>query len=232
MKRSNLYDILYSLKPLNIEAGDDYIAKHQDEGPSRELCNIFGNVITVLPSGKNGETRRSESLGEYQCHLFLEYHPLVVGYLEQPPTRMIRRSYAKGERLTRYTPDVGVKLKNDANLVIEYKPSGFIQNDLKKEHPRFSVGDDDRFHDLKAEMHFRELGVHFLVVTEVDFGPEFFRNMSLLCSYYQSERPSGALIQLVDRAIAKVGLSTLERLVLSVEEYIAAEGEEAQNVAQ
>jgi len=166
-----IQNLLHRLKPFEKSCSNsEYIEERIAEGPSRPLDNNWSNVKSVFPSGLNGTTRGSESLQELLAHLLFEYHPLVLGYFEQTPQIMLKRPYAKGERLTKYTPDGGVVLKNGTNLVYEVKYSSEIEADIQSEHPRFSRTEDGRYQDPKAKEYFLDRGIHFLVITELDFG--------------------------------------------------------------
>lgn len=217
MFKMKIQSILSGLKPLN-KNGSHYMEQRSQEGPARPLSNSFGNVITSFPSYKNGHTVRAESLLELQCMMAMEISYIITGFLEQPPTVMLKRPNAKGYEYTRpYTPDLVCKLINGVHVGIEVKPRKAIEEDLKKPYPRFKLENSGRYTDQIAAEYFESIGVHFLVITEDDFGPHFFGNASLLATYLTVGCPSEATTMLIMEAITEMGILTLEQLASQIE---------------
>ena len=221
-------EILSVLKPLKKIAS--YMERRKQEGVARPLSNSYGNVITAFPSKKNRVVVRGESFIEVFLLMALELCFFVKEFLEQPPTEMIKRPNKRGYEYNRpYTPDAVVKLENGTQIAIEAKPSAVIEKDLLLEHPRFAkVG--DRYEDTRAKEHFLTLGVHHIVITELDFGKDFYSNACLIGGYVNSDCPSQSICAEIDEILKAKGVSTLERLALEIETQRDAQDEPVENL--
>lgn len=221
-----LLEILRGLLPL--KKGASYMEQRIKGGVARPLSNSFGNIITAFPSKKSGVVVRGESLIELLCLLHFEICYLVTEFREQPPTVMIRRPNRKGYEYERkYTPDVVAKLINGAQLAVEVKPSSVIEADLLLQHPRFAKV-DDRYEDPRAKEYFADIGVHHIVITELDFGREFYENTCLIAGYVGVTNPDRIITGEIDTILRATGISTLEQLALQIESHRETSAKEAE----
>jgi transposase InsO family protein len=216
---NKLTNTLEGLKPLRTNpAARSYFARCLEYGASRELTNSLGNIITVFPSRKDFVTKSVESLIELFVAMQLELLFHVKRFLAQGVPVMVKRPNARGYEYERaYHPDLVGVLTDGTEFAIGAKAHSYIQEDLKANRPRFGKNREGEYEDAAAKEALAKLNVHHFVVTERDFGPEFFSNACLLAPYVAADCPCQELVSEIASAIRAVGISTLERMALGIE---------------
>lgn len=170
-----------------------------------------------FPSRKCGRTVHWESLGERNAALWLEYHPAVTSYREQP---VVETYYDAMLEPRRYIPDFEVILRNGVVIHIEVKPAKrLLRRNLREKY------------ELIAQ-HYARAGRRFRLLTETELQKEpMCTNVRRLREF--SKHPllqPEAQAQLAvlgnaaswgfDEAAEKIGTTTLLRLVANGYLYV------------
>jgi len=118
---------------------------------ARNVISPSGGIIRgKFPSRKNGRMVHHEGMLELDAIYLFETSPNIVRYREQPMTI----HYPDGHRLRRYTPDFELLLVTGETVLIEVKPTRF----LEKEEIR---------HKLDCiEKHINKSSIPFVIITE------------------------------------------------------------------
>jgi len=212
-------DRIAGLRPLkNNATTPSYVEECKKYGPSRAVNNAMGNVITHFPSLKSKKSLPVESLIELNIALLLELDSAVKWFGAQARPVMVKRWNKKGYEYQRnYTPDHPGVNQLGAEFVIEGKAYDQVLVDLSSDYPRFRRLSDGTIEDPAAKAVLAERNVHHLIVTEKDFGPQFYTNACLLAGYVGRKDPNVNISERILELLAIKGISTIERLALDIE---------------
>lgn len=118
---------------------------------ARNVISPSGGIIRgKFPSRKNGRMIHHEGMLELDAIYLFETSPNIVRYREQPMTT----HYPDGDRLRRYTPDFELLLVTGETVLIEVKPSRY----LEKEEIRHKLN--------RIEEHMCRSSTPFVILTE------------------------------------------------------------------
>ena len=134
----------------------------------RHLTRRTHGLNGLFPSLKTGRMVWFESFLERDFIHLLEFEPSVISFTEQPFTL----EYGHQGKTRRYTPDFHVQLASQRQVVVECKPTAFLEHQ------------DNPLKFAAARAWCAERGWAFRVVTEGDVRPQpRLANIKLLARY-------------------------------------------------
>ncbi len=177
--------------------------------PARTVPKNYRNLTGLVYNSRIHSLSAFESTLERDYLLLLDFDPAVEFYEEQPVTI---KYYDSGERLHRYTPDVFVRYRNDANtkslplpVLCEVK----YRDDLRQHWTEYKS-------KFKAARHYaRERGWRFRLITEREIRTPFLDNVKFL-RQYQALAVDEAEQSMLLQALAQRPTTDVEGLLTAV----------------